>query len=108
VANRKIALDGVNGRSLVEPPFHRPPVAGTATQTIYCGDNLEKLRTLPDECVDLVYINPPFNSNRNYEVFWGDTREKRAFEDRHESTSQSVIRWTCSTCWYRAPNSHAR
>jgi DNA modification methylase len=39
------------------------------TQIIYCGDNLQKLRELPDECVDLIYINPPFNSNRNYEVF---------------------------------------
>ena len=29
---------------------------------------------------------PPFNSNRNYEVFWGETKEKRAFEDRHGST----------------------
>jgi DNA modification methylase len=29
---------------------------------------------------------PPFNSNRNCEVFWGETKEKRAFEDRHEST----------------------
>jgi hypothetical protein len=33
----------------------------------------------------LIYIDPPFNSNRNYEVFWGETKEKRAFEDRHES-----------------------
>jgi len=34
----------------------------------------------------LIYIDPPFNSNRNYEVFWGETKEKRAFEDRREST----------------------
>ncbi len=56
------------------------------TRVIYCGDNLEQLAKLPDACVDLIYIDPPFNSNRNYEVFWGETREKRAFEDRHEST----------------------
>jgi len=43
------------------------------TQLIYCGDNLQKLRDLPGACVDLIYIDPPFNSNRNYEVFWGDT-----------------------------------
>jgi DNA modification methylase len=49
------------------------------TQIIYCGDNLQKLRELPDACVDLIYIDPPFNSNRNYEVFWGDTQEERAF-----------------------------
>ncbi|HEY1718617.1 MAG TPA: site-specific DNA-methyltransferase [Verrucomicrobiae bacterium] len=56
------------------------------TRVIYCGDNLEQLAKLPDACVDLIYIDPPFNSNRNYEVFWGETREKRAFADRHEST----------------------
>lgn len=51
--------------------------------TIYCGDNLKMLSEIPNESVDLIYIDPPFNSNRNYEVFWGDTGEKRAFEDRH-------------------------
>src|SRR5271167_4790615 len=55
-------------------------------RVIYCGDNLEQIAKLPDACVDLIYIDPPFNSNRNYEVFWGETKEKRAFEDRHEST----------------------
>ena len=38
------------------------------TRVVYCGDCLEKLRDLPDACVDLIYIDPPFNSNRNYEV----------------------------------------
>ncbi len=56
------------------------------TRVIYCGDCLDQLQKLPDACVDLIYIDPPFNSNRNYEVFWGETKEKRAFEDRHEST----------------------
>lgn len=52
------------------------------TERIYCGDNLEMLKEVPDESVDLIYIDPPFNSNRTYEVFWGDTSEKRAFDDR--------------------------
>ncbi len=56
------------------------------TRVVYCGDNLEQLKKLPDACVDLIYIDPPFNSNRNYEVFWSETREKRSFEDRHENT----------------------
>lgn len=69
------------------PLFGGPSSLSTLNvQTIYCGDNLDKLRTAPDACVDLIYIDPPFNSNRNYEVFWGDAKEKRAFEDRHEST----------------------
>ena len=60
------------------------------TRVIYCGDNLEQLRKLPEACVDLIYIDPPFNSNRNYEVFWGETKEKRSFEDRHASTQAYV------------------
>ena len=60
------------------------------TRVIYCGDNLEQLRKLPEACIDLIYIDPPFNSNRNYEVFWGETKEKRAFEDRHESTQAYI------------------
>ena len=35
------------------------------TRVIYCGDNLDQLRKLPEGCVDLIYIDPPFNSNRN-------------------------------------------
>jgi DNA modification methylase len=68
------------------------------TRVIYCGDNLDQLKKLPDACVDLVYIDPPFNSNRNYEVFWGETSEPRAqasgfpglFEDRHVSTQAYI------------------
>ncbi|HEX7515715.1 MAG TPA: DNA methyltransferase [Chthoniobacterales bacterium] len=60
------------------------------TRVIYCGDNLEQLCKLPEACVDLIYIDPPFNSNRNYEVFWGETKEKRSFADRHESTKAYI------------------
>ena len=38
----------------------------------------------------MIYIDPPFNSNRNYEVFWGETKERRAFEDRHASTAAYI------------------
>lgn len=58
------------------------PAHQLKTNIIYCGDNLQMLKEIPDESVDLIYIDPPFNSNRNYEVFWGDIEEKRAFEDR--------------------------
>lgn len=60
------------------------------TKVIYCGDCIDQLRRLPDHSIDLIYIDPPFNSNRDYEVFWGETREKRAFEDRHESTAAYI------------------
>ena len=75
----------------------RKPSSLLDTRVIYCGDNLDQLRKLPDACVDLIYIDPPFNSNRNYEVFWGETKEKRSFEDRHEST-QAYIEFMRPRC----------
>jgi DNA modification methylase len=66
------------------------PSAIVDTRVVWCGDNLEKLRQLPDSSVDLIYIDPPFNSNRNYEVFWGETKERRSFDDRHESTKAYI------------------
>jgi len=66
------------------------PSALIDTRVIYCGDCLEQLQKLPAGCIDLIYIDPPFNSNRNYEVFWGETKEKRAFEDRHASTQAYI------------------
>jgi 16S rRNA G966 N2-methylase RsmD len=71
------------------------------TRVIYCGDNLDQLRKLPGKCVDLIYIDPPFNSNRNYEVFWGETKEKRAFEDRHASTQAHCKRALCCLRYLR-------
>src|SRR2546427_3245674 len=41
--------------------------------TLYYGDNLKILREyIKDETVDLVYLDPPFNSNRNYNVLFKD------------------------------------
>lgn len=38
--------------------------------TLYYGDNLDILRRyIPDESVDLVYLDPPFRSNQNYNIF---------------------------------------
>jgi len=82
------------------PPAAPAPLRPSAlldTRLIYCGDCLDQLRKFPDGCVDLIYIDPPFNSNRNYEVFWGETKEKRAFEDRHVST-QAYIEYMRPRC----------
>ena len=73
------------------------PSSAIDTRIIYCGDNLDQLKNQPDGCIDLIYIDPPFNSNRNYEVFWGETKEKRSFEDRHAST-QAYIEFMRPRC----------
>ena len=84
-------------KQLKPAPVNKPALAPRArpsslldTRVVYCGDNLEQLAKLPDACIDLIYIDPPFNSNRNYEVFWGETKEKRSFEDRHASTQAYI------------------
>lgn len=69
------------------------PVSFLETSVLYCEDNLEQLRQFPDECVDLIYLDPPFFSNRNYEVIWGDEAEMRSFEDRWEGGIEVYTGW---------------
>ncbi|MDR0707595.1 MAG: site-specific DNA-methyltransferase [Treponema sp.] len=57
------------------------------------GDNLEILKTMDAESVDLIYLDPPFFSNRNYEVIWGDTGEVRSFQDRWACGVDHYIAW---------------
>ena len=61
--------------------------------TIYCGDCKDVLSKFPNECVDLVYLDPPFFSNRHYEVIWKDGYELRAFEDRWKGGIEHYILW---------------
>jgi site-specific DNA-methyltransferase (adenine-specific) len=43
------------------------------TNTLFYGDNVSILREyIPDESVDLIYLDPPFNSTRNYNVLFRD------------------------------------
>ncbi|MDR0667510.1 MAG: hypothetical protein LBF90_02695, partial [Prevotellaceae bacterium] len=57
------------------------------------GDNLEILKTIEDSTVDLIYLDPPFFSNRNYEVIWGDAGEVRSFQDRWAGGVDHYITW---------------
>jgi site-specific DNA-methyltransferase (adenine-specific) len=46
---------------------------------LYYGDNLDVLRRhIPDESVDLIYLDPPFNSNQDYNVLFGEQDGSRA------------------------------
>ncbi|GHU25982.1 hypothetical protein FACS1894172_20200 [Spirochaetia bacterium] len=57
------------------------------------GDNLEILKTVKPESIDLIYLDPPFFSNRNYEVIWGDAGEVRSFQDRWGGGIDHYIAW---------------
>ena len=55
---------------------------------LYYGDNLDILRRyIDDESVDLVYLDPPFKSNQDYNVFFAERNgsqsaaQIQAFED---------------------------
>ena len=63
------------------------------TGVLYCDDNLSRLARLPSESVDLIYLDPPFFSNRVYEVIWGDEAEVRSFEDRWDGGMQHYVGW---------------
>ncbi|MDR0567818.1 MAG: hypothetical protein LBG87_01240 [Spirochaetaceae bacterium] len=66
---------------------------GFTVNKLILGDNLEILKELPDECVDLIYLDPPFFSNRNYEVIWGDKGEILSFQDRWSGGIDHYIAW---------------
>ncbi|MGA1268906.1 MAG: modification methylase, partial [Gemmobacter sp.] len=54
---------------------------------LHYGDNLEVLRRLPAESVDLIYLDPPFNSNASYNQLFkapdgrSSAAQVEAFED---------------------------
>lgn len=65
------------------------------TNIIYCGDCKEVLKKIPDESIDLIYLDPPFFSQKHYEDFWvhgkGDAETVVSFSDRDwEKLRQSI------------------
>ncbi|OGI65684.1 hypothetical protein A2647_05075 [Candidatus Nomurabacteria bacterium RIFCSPHIGHO2_01_FULL_40_24b] len=57
------------------------------------GDNLHVMRSLPSNSIDLVYIDPPFFSGRNYNVVFGDQNEVRSFTDIWEGGMPGYLTW---------------
>jgi site-specific DNA-methyltransferase (adenine-specific) len=74
------------------------------TNVLYYGDNLDILRNyIADESIDLIYIDPPFNSNQAYNVIFSENndsssprysfaREAPVFQTRGVTGSQAQIR----------------
>ena len=64
---------------------------------LYYGDNLTVLReSVAAESVDLIYLDPPFNSKRDYNLLFKSPKgheseaQIEAFEDRHTSTKAYI------------------
>jgi len=65
-------------------------------RTLYFGDNLEIIeKFFPDDFFDLIYLDPPFNSNRDYNILFEEkgivsSAQIRAFEDTWEWTQSTL------------------
>ena len=58
------------------------PEPNWVNRTLWTGDNLDVMRGMNDDCVDLIYLDPPFNSDRDYEAPIGGMAEGAGFKDR--------------------------
>ena len=64
----------------------------SSPNALYYGDNLDVMRQyIADESVDLVYLDPPFKSNQDYNLLFGD-------QDGHQSTAQ-IKAFEDTWCW---------
>lgn len=62
---------------------------------LYFGDNLDVMRRyLADESVDLVYLDPPFNSNRNYSVIFNRNGEVPLDASAQIEAFEDTWQWT--------------
>ena len=50
-------------------------------RTIYCKDNLDILRNIDDESVDMIYLDPPFNKNKSFHAPVGSNASGASFKD---------------------------
>lgn len=62
--------------------LRRPPKGQQiANHTIFTGDNLDIMRGMDSESIDLIYLDPPFNSNRHYAAPIGSKAAGAEFKD---------------------------
>ncbi len=92
-------------------------MAELRTNLLYFGDNLEWLQQpgrFPDESVDLIYLDPPFNSNRSYNVLFkeSDVRESQsqihAFEDSWSWDREGRVQQVFEQFMLEAPEKPAK
>lgn len=50
-------------------------------RTIFCKDNIDVLRQINSECIDLIYLDPPFNKNKKFTAPIGSHAEGASFND---------------------------
>ena len=56
-------------------------IANVVNRTIFCDDNLDVMVGINDRCVDLIYLDPPFNKNKKFAAPIGSSAEGAGFKD---------------------------
>jgi len=92
----KSRMAAINSRRVI--PFQLEPSAAVDTRIISCGDNTDHPAKLSATCVDPIDIDPPFDSNRDTEVFRGQTKETRA-GDAPRSQHGGIHRGPARAVW---------
>ena len=58
-----------------------PPPPNVENRTIFCDDNLDVMAGINDQCIDLIYLDPPFNKNKEFAAPIGSSAEGASFKD---------------------------
>jgi hypothetical protein len=78
-------------------------VADPPGNILFYGDNLDVLRQhVPDESIDLVYLDPPFNSNAEYNVLFGHADGSRPAHKSRRSATPFGDTWRFRAPYHRA------
>lgn len=77
----------------VKKRYEKDELFPNGLNRLFFGDCLHVMRMLPSECIDLIYIDPPFFSGRNYNIIFGDKNEVRSFTDIWEGGMPGYLIW---------------
>ena len=78
------------GAMTSEPQLQLPEL-NVPTSAIFTGDNLDVLRGINSDCVDLIYLDPPFNSNKQYgNPMQGAFRDEWTMDDAKDEWVESI------------------
>ena len=76
---------------MIGEPQLQLPELNVPTSAIYTGDNLDVLRGINSDCVDLIYLDPPFNSNKQYgNPIRGAFRDEWTMDDAKDEWVDSI------------------
>ncbi len=96
VVDADLAAPSAGGYRLGIPPDEPAHMSPIAPNALCFGDNIDILPLIPPESVDLVYLDPPFNSSQTYNIFFKErdgsraAAQLKAFEDAWEWNEQSA------------------